>query len=140
MPINILNPIIGFLSPQITKDKKLNPVHLALGIRGYWIQSQVLHIPDRFGFFSPGPPRLQVHQAFLLLPMLLAVITTSFWGAFAICLAVLNNKDNSLPAWRITEVVVVLVVGGADVLYIGFLFDPCLAQNYDWVDWKVHKD
>ena len=30
--------------------------------RGYLIQSYILNIPDRFGFFSPGPPHLQACQ------------------------------------------------------------------------------
>ncbi|KAI0136371.1 hypothetical protein BJ170DRAFT_601493 [Xylariales sp. AK1849] len=47
--------------PQVTIHG-LNPVHLAIANRGYWIQSHILHIPDRLGFFSPGSPRLQVHE------------------------------------------------------------------------------
>lgn len=31
--------------------------------RGYYIQSKILHIPDLFGFFSAGPPSLQVKDA-----------------------------------------------------------------------------
>ena len=59
---NAVRAIKGFLKPQVV-DGRLNPVRLAVATRGYWIQSHVLHIPDRFGWFSPGPPRLQVHQA-----------------------------------------------------------------------------
>ncbi|RYP65286.1 hypothetical protein DL770_009032 [Monosporascus sp. CRB-9-2] len=55
----ILKAVKALLSPQII-DNRLNPYYLAVATRAYWIQSHILRIPDRFGFFSPGPPRLQV--------------------------------------------------------------------------------
>ncbi|KAI1781465.1 hypothetical protein F4818DRAFT_436655 [Hypoxylon cercidicola] len=60
----ILGAIDMLLEPSEVK-KSLNPAHLALGARGYEIQSRLLRIPDRYGFFSPGPPRLQVHEGCL---------------------------------------------------------------------------
>ena len=54
-----------FYGPQSVHNV-LNPVLLAVGSRGYLIQSRTLHIPDRYGYFSPGSPRLQVSQAFHL--------------------------------------------------------------------------
>ncbi|KAI0508778.1 hypothetical protein F5B22DRAFT_649673 [Xylaria bambusicola] len=41
---------------------QLNPVLLDIANRGYYIQSEVLHISERYGIFSPGPPRLQVYE------------------------------------------------------------------------------
>jgi hypothetical protein len=48
-----------------TKDDKLNPTYLAVGRRGYHVQSHVLHMPDKFGYFSPDPPPLQTRQGYL---------------------------------------------------------------------------
>ena len=50
-----------FAGPVINGE--LNPAALTFGQAGYRIQSQKLHIPDRFGWFAPGPPRLQVYDA-----------------------------------------------------------------------------
>jgi hypothetical protein len=50
-------------------NNNLNPVLLAIGASCYRIQSHMLHIPDRFGFFSPSLPRLQVHRAGFFLSM-----------------------------------------------------------------------
>lgn len=55
MEIN-LTTVTGFFGPEITGDGRLNPVYLAIASRSYRIQSHTLHIPDRSGFFSPGPP------------------------------------------------------------------------------------
>lgn len=60
----MLAAVRGVLRREVI-DGRPNPAHIALARRGYWIQSQRLHIPDRFGFFSPStgcPPRLQAHQ------------------------------------------------------------------------------
>jgi hypothetical protein len=43
-----------------TPGDALSPWKLEMATRGYYIQSKILHIPDRFGFLSPGPPSLQV--------------------------------------------------------------------------------
>ena len=48
-------------SDQVVNGQ-LNPVLLDLANRGYYIQSEVLHISERYGVFSPGPPRLQVYE------------------------------------------------------------------------------
>ncbi|KAL8948227.1 MAG: hypothetical protein Q9222_005563, partial [Ikaeria aurantiellina] len=40
----------------------LNTAVLAIANTGYRIQSHILRIPDRMGFFAPGPPRLQVYE------------------------------------------------------------------------------
>lgn len=47
----------------IVVDGKINPYLLLIAQRGYWVQSRVLRIPDKFGLFSSGPPLLQAHQA-----------------------------------------------------------------------------
>ncbi|KAK3365431.1 hypothetical protein B0H63DRAFT_363157, partial [Podospora didyma] len=65
----------------------LNPVRLAIAIRGYWIQSRVSHIPDRFGVFLSGPPRRKVSEGNLVnftmtfMAMHNAVIGCLFWLA-----------------------------------------------------------
>lgn len=41
----------------------LDPWKLKMASGGYYIQSKILHIPDLFGFFSAGPPSLQVKDA-----------------------------------------------------------------------------
>lgn len=45
-----------------TPRYKISPWLVAVGSRGYEIQSKVLHIPDALGPFSPGPPPLQAHE------------------------------------------------------------------------------
>ncbi|KAK6954768.1 hypothetical protein Daesc_004737 [Daldinia eschscholtzii] len=53
----------AFFKEDVIHNNTLNPVRLAVGARCYRIQSRLLRIPDRYGIFSPGPPRLQVYQA-----------------------------------------------------------------------------
>lgn len=49
------------IEPENTNpEEAVSPWKLEMANRGYYIQSKILHIPDRFGFLSPGPPSLQV--------------------------------------------------------------------------------
>ncbi|KDN66254.1 hypothetical protein CSUB01_06769 [Colletotrichum sublineola] len=52
---------MDLFAPQVVNNQ-LNPVHLAIGIRCYQIQTEILGIPEQYGLFSSGPPRLQVLQ------------------------------------------------------------------------------
>jgi len=61
---NTYTLIKDFLGPSVI-DGQLNPVRLALALRLYWVQSRIFRIPDRFGFTSAGPPRLQVDESFI---------------------------------------------------------------------------
>ena len=58
---NILTILKEAFAGEIVNNQ-LNSLRLAIATTGYRIQSCTLQIPDRFGFFSPGPPRLQVFE------------------------------------------------------------------------------
>ena len=59
---NVYLYIKDLLGPSVI-DGRLNQPRLALAIQCYWFQSRILRLPDRFGFFAPGPPRLQVEES-----------------------------------------------------------------------------
>lgn len=53
-----------YMTPEEVDSRgNLNPKLLAITTKSYRIQSQDLGIPDSWGFFSHGSPRLQVCQA-----------------------------------------------------------------------------
>lgn len=135
---SILNAITASLSPQITTSNTLNPIQMALASRGHWIQSHILHIPDRYGFFSPGPPRLQVYQGFLFIPLLIMTICSIFLGACAVFN--ISLKPDHKPIWRVVVFMVALVVGTLAILWIMACFDRLRAPDYDWGHWKLRKD
>lgn len=54
---------------------------------GYDIQSRVLWIPDRYGFFSQGPPRVQELEEILfgvLIMMRIATILEEAWTIYTV--------------------------------------------------------
>ena len=65
---------------------QLNPLHLTVATTGYRIQSRTLQIPDRFGFFSSGPPRLQVHESFCFSHVVGLVCLGVVFDAFSVFL------------------------------------------------------
>lgn len=100
----IVEAIKGLFSPQIATDSRLNPHHLALATRGYRIQSRVLHVPDRYGIFSPGPPRLQVHEGSTFFVMILMLVLTAPWFGTFIFLSFL--REDYAAIWKFVVIIV----------------------------------
>ena len=135
---SILNVIEVSFSPEVTASNTLNPVHLALATRGYWIQSHILYIPDRYGFFSPGPPRLQVYQGFLSVALLIMTVLTVFCGALVVFFLSLNAVHK--PTWKIVVSIAAPLVGTLAMIWVMECFQKHRSPDYDWGDWKLRKD
>ncbi|KAL6698021.1 hypothetical protein J3F84DRAFT_366288 [Trichoderma pleuroticola] len=67
------------------KNGQPNPVHIAIATRGYDIQSRVLRIPDRFGWFARGPPLRSAFEghAFVYAILYLVIAALLFAGCVA---------------------------------------------------------
>lgn len=119
-------------SDQVVNGQ-LNPVLLHLANRGYYIQSEVLHISERYGIFSPGPPRLQVYegQASVVAYHIVLCIGAAF--AFIYFLLGKSTKSNAgLYVFPLIIFAFILVE-----LYIALLWPPQRAPGYVWDDWEV---
>ncbi len=142
MPLNlirsILNTITVSFGPQVIVSDTLNPIHLALSTRGYWFQSHILSIPDRYGFFSPGPPRLQAYQGFLSLILFIMIVCEIFLGTFVIFLASL--KPDRKPIWVLIPAISASAIGVVAFIWAGSCFHENRRPDYDWADWKLRKD
>jgi hypothetical protein len=134
---NILYIITGFFSPQVTASNTLNPV-LALGTRGYWIQSHILSLPDRYGFFSPGSPRLQVYQAFLFIFLSIMIVSTSFAGAFLVF--AMSCQPDRKPIWQVVVYEAAIVFGVVAMIWAMECHSENRTPDYVWEDWKLRKD
>lgn len=132
---NALTAVKGFLGPGISNGR-LNPVYLAIVTRGYWIQSHVLHIPDRFGFFSSGPPRLQVHQSASFAFLTVGVAFSIVWGPLTVLLAKLMGR----PISRLAGAMGFLQIAVVAVIWALACFDHRREPDYDWGDWKLRKE
>lgn len=119
-------------------DGEVNPAQLAFGARGYHIQTKTLHIPERFGFFSSGPPRLQARQGFCLIFILLLCV--SF---YALCFVLL------FMLWVQGRPVKFEGLGGAGMIgaaplvcfplgWISSCLDPARSPDYEWPDDLEH--
>ncbi|KAI0202387.1 hypothetical protein F4808DRAFT_468533 [Astrocystis sublimbata] len=85
----------SILDRQIV-DGQLNPALLAIGTRGYQIQSKVLRIPDRCGIFSAGPPRALVYEARTFILAYWALIYLGVTFTFLTCPFSKMGKFNAL--------------------------------------------
>ncbi|RYP48775.1 hypothetical protein DL768_005368 [Monosporascus sp. mg162] len=140
MPLSVTDDVLkavkGLRSPQII-DNRLNPYRLAVATRAHWIQSHILRIPDRFGFFSPGHLRLQVHQSvgFTYLVIMFGILLCAdflIYGAVAL-LYTLEKR----PVPRLLGPMVALMVAVVASLWVLEGFDRHRAPDYNWGDWKV---
>lgn len=97
MPLSIMGGVIAtvkqLLQPTVTDDG-INPIHRAIGTWGFWIQSHIIHIPNRLGLFSPAPPQLQAYEAASISIMLLGVVLSHI---VCLGLAILLFKQQGRP-------------------------------------------
>ncbi|KAI1126411.1 hypothetical protein F5Y10DRAFT_244955, partial [Nemania abortiva] len=119
-------------SDQVVNGQ-LNPVLLDLANRGYYIQSEVLHIPEQYAIFSTGPPRLQVYegQAFVIAYYIILYIGAAL-AFFSFLLRRLGKFNIRLYAIPLITFIFILVE-----LYIALLYPPQRAPGYVWDDWEV---
>lgn len=141
MTLKLINRIHTFLKgvfrDEIIDNNTLNPVHLAIAARGYWIQSHILHISDGWGFFSPGPPRLQVAQGFRFA---LVVVFYSFaWLAVGIP-GVLLFKCLGEPVTDAIVIMLLLTFLSVGAIWGLRLISPQRSPNFHWDDWKTHEE
>lgn len=108
---------------------------LSMATRVYYIQSEIFHIPDQFGFFSSGPPprqEFEVERVITLLVLLsiltalelvapiVSLLTDNFhWGFFSFCL-------------------------GINCLQVGFFWalaccGPLSDPEFDWGSWEIEE-
>lgn len=119
-------------------NNRLNPLHLAVATTGYRVQSQTLQVPDRFGFFSPGPPRLQIHEGLYFILVVGSICLSLIGDAFCVFVCNLHGAPTCQKlgaAYLLTLVVPVVIV-----LWIAAIYDPRRVPGYEWEDWKVRKD
>ncbi|KAK3693806.1 hypothetical protein B0T22DRAFT_436955 [Podospora appendiculata] len=74
-----------------------NPIHIALAKGSYWLQSHVLRISDRSGYFSPGPLELQLDQgASLAVVTALMTVLNSIFLLSSLCTERPTQWDNNI--------------------------------------------
>ena len=132
---NILTVVKGVFAGEII-DNRLNPIHLAIAITGFRIQC-TLHIPHRIGFFSSGPPRLQVHEAASFIVLMFGSCFAIVSGGFVIFLIRLCGLPNSLKGGA---VMLSMIIAQAVVTWVIVCCDRRRVPGYDWGDWKLRKD
>ncbi len=105
---------------------KSAPRQIATG--GYWIQSHVLRIPDRFGFFSSGPPQLQVYQGALFGFLAVHVAISALFGA----LIVWWIKRHGRPVTTLVRGMAAMWVAMAAVIWVSECVHPHRGPDYVW--------
>jgi hypothetical protein len=131
-----LAAVKGFWAPDVV-DNRLNPVHLAVARHGYWIQLHILHIPDRFGFFSSGPPRLQAYEGASFATLVICYGLLIIWGGFSVLLLNIGGFPNT--RLMMTVMAVALVTSMVPILGLA-RFGRRRAPDYDWGDWKLRNE
>jgi hypothetical protein len=131
----ILTTVKGFFTPRQTAGR-LNPTHLAVARQGYWVQSQKLHIPDRYGFFSPGPPPLQAYQGAFFAGIITFHSISTALGAVILFLGKRTGTPIAVLAGTMMAIDVLFLV----LAWVAACIDHRRASDYDWGDHKLRKE
>ena len=118
-------------------NNRLNPIHLAIAITGYRIQSRTLYIPDQIGFFSSGPPRLQVHEAAVFIFLIIGSCISIILGGFIVFFVKLYELPNPLKLGAVMLSVIVIQI---IIVWVSVCCDRRRTPGYDWEDWKLQKN
>lgn len=112
----------------IVVDDKINPMLVVRAQEGYWLQSRVQRIPDRYGFFVSGPPLLQAHDARK------AIISTTDGVSPVVGFCVSEAFGVIDTQWRLSLALVVITFLFLISVYVGEIFyNPMrLTPDYDW--------
>lgn len=133
---NVLAVTKGVFAGQIVNNR-LNPLHLAIATTGYRTQSRTLHIPGRIGFFSSGPPRLQVHEATAFIVLVGWTCFSIISSGFVVFVVRLCGLPNSR---KVGAVFLSLTVAEAVIIWALVCHDRRRAPGYDWGDWKLRMN
>ncbi len=118
-------------------DNQLNSLYLAIATIGHRIQSRTLQIPDRLGLFSPGPPRLQVHEGCSFLFILGWTCLIMILDAYCVYSC---RRPHGECTCQLGAVFLVVMVPHAVIFWIASVYDRHRAPGYEWADWKLRKD
>lgn len=125
---NILAITQGVFAGEIVNNR-LNPIRLAIATTGYHIQSRTLHIPDLIGFFSSGPPRLQVHEATCFILVVCWVCFSIISSSLLVSMVRLAGKPNS---GKFGAVLSSITIAEVAFFWIVACYDRRRAPGYDW--------
>ncbi|KAH6670993.1 hypothetical protein F5X68DRAFT_236164 [Plectosphaerella plurivora] len=124
---------------EVGNDGNLNPTLLAVAQYCHRYQSEVLGIPDRWGFFTTRNPRLQVDQAaalaaciFILGPLLLWEITLI---AYTYSSSLLRSATVGL-----LNLLLCLNIGIVVLIWTVMILSNRRKKDHVWADWKERKE
>jgi hypothetical protein len=132
---NIIVTAKAFMAGEIF-DNHLNPIHLKIATTVYGIQLQ-LPVPDRLGFFSPGPPRLQVREAASFVGLIIVTCFLILYGGFVLFLLRLLGVPNTL---QLGAAMLLMIVAQVVLVWALTCFSRHRTPEYEWADWKLRKD
>ncbi|KAL7915840.1 hypothetical protein GGI35DRAFT_430809 [Trichoderma velutinum] len=107
-----------------------NPVHVTIASRGYDFQSRVLRIPDRFGWFTRGPPRRSAYEGYTF------VYICVFLGVEAILLSICLIAVDSIgqPIMTLSIALLVFYVMVLALIWAVIIHSPQRKPDYYWGD------
>ncbi|PVH83120.1 hypothetical protein DL98DRAFT_585836 [Cadophora sp. DSE1049] len=142
MALNLLSTILHttrqMFQSQVLASNTLNPTLLSIGQIGYHLQSQYLLIPDRFGFFTAGPPRYQVYQGFHVVFVLNMTIVSDV--VLGLPHLVMSQSAHRRKFWRLVLVQALFIGVIVMMIWVLELYGGRRAENYVWKDWKARVD
>ncbi|KAK3335732.1 hypothetical protein B0T19DRAFT_452900 [Cercophora scortea] len=129
---NLVNIVRLWFRFNFMRDEP-NPVHIALAGGGYWLQSHVLCISDRYGYFSPGPWELQLDQgASLAIVMMLLTLVNSIFLLMSLC-------EERPFEWNLFGLLAVGNMLMYVYLWLGSVLDKRRKPDFDWARYRQRE-
>ncbi|KAK4190334.1 hypothetical protein QBC35DRAFT_471964 [Podospora australis] len=126
---------------SVDDSRRLHPVRLAMAARMYWFQSQILGIPDRFGFMAPPHlPRIQVEECGPWVALAIVYIHMFYLEAGALLLCYYNPKLSRKSVAGLGFLLTMMPVTLLGMIWAKTCSGPQREPGYVWKDWKERTD
>ena len=133
---NVLTIPRAIYAGEMINDRP-NPFYVNLASTGYRLQSVTFRIPDQYGFFSAGPPRLQVDEASACLLLITIICISAIFSSSLLLLFRIAKKPCSSC---IIALFVVSTIIEAGTVWISLCHDPRRGKGHDWGQEKLRRD
>ncbi|SPJ74918.1 uncharacterized protein FTOL_04649 [Fusarium torulosum] len=106
---------------------------LSMATRAYYVQSKIFHIPDQFGFFSPGPPPRQEFEVERVIGLLVLLSIIGTMEVVALLVSLLTGNFE----WEFVRVCLGFNCIPVEFFWALACYGPRRDPDYDWGSWEV---
>lgn len=124
---------------EVDSNGILDQEMLALAIYCFRVQSETLRVQERWGFFSSGHPRLQVHEAVFFAFFAWTMLSTGFLQVLLFLLIAYADRADA-DLFQLFALFFWLDIGVVAIFWLCAVYGVRRKADYRWFDWNIRQE